>query len=249
MMRLDGVEIKVSLAGPSVADALEKLDVDRHDETPRRRGVGFIEDISPRSDLPLFHCGVVLRVRRAIDTDDEGDSTIKLRPCRRRQLHASWRDATKGKDWELKVEEDWAGPRRVLAVSCCSNLPTARVDAVLDGSEGISHLFEKRQEAFLRECCEPPPGLDGLTLLPLIESTRWDEVPVGSVEKVVVERWRIDDLDFLELSARADDRDQAAELQEDLQRAVDDLALASDDAEESKTARVLAHLVERARHT
>jgi hypothetical protein len=58
-----------------------------------------------------------------------------------------------------------------------------------------------------RDSCrtaQAPINLDAPTLLPLVAATRWKKVRVGSVRDVIVERWTIDDLDFLELSIRSD---------------------------------------------
>ncbi len=86
-MRLDGVEIEVSIAGTEVPSALDALGIG---DDGQRRGIGFIEDSTVGVELPLFHHGVVLRVRE-ID-DDEDDSTVKLRPCRRSQVTEQWLD-------------------------------------------------------------------------------------------------------------------------------------------------------------
>jgi hypothetical protein len=244
-MRLDGVEIKVSLAGANVTTALEALKIDPASD-PHRRRVGFIEDVTVGHDLPLLQCGIVLRVREF--GDEDGDSTVKLRPCRRSQLTRAWIDKRDGDGWRLRVEEDWAGTRHVLAVSCVSDLPSGRIDASATGREPLRRLFNDGQERFLSECGSARVNLDALTLLPLIDTSRWTDGRLGGVSDVVVERWTIDDLDFLELSIRADDKDRARTEQQRLEGEVGTLGLERDDADESKTQRVLAHLVERARN-
>ena len=90
-----------------------------------------------------------------------------------------------------------------------------------------------------------PINLDALTLLPLVAATRWKKVRVGSVRDVVVERWTIDDLDFLELSIRSDTVADAPAAQQELERAVGALNLQPDNDDQSKTERVLAHLAGR----
>jgi hypothetical protein len=98
--------------------------------------------------LPLFHQGIVLRVRQ-IDGDAD-DSTVKLRPCRRSQLSGSWLGATKGEGWRLAVEEDWAGNRRALAASCISELPQGRIASVRAGTAPVRRLSAKARSGSSR---------------------------------------------------------------------------------------------------
>jgi len=237
-MRLNGVEIKVSLSDRQVAKALEALELGGNGQ-PRR--IGFIEDTTVGVELPLFHQGIVLRVRQIEDGDD--DSTVKLRPCRRSQLAEGWLGADKGDSWKLRVEEDWAGTRRVLAASCVADLPQRRIATAREGKEPVGGLFNGGQQRFLSDCAGIPINLDALTLLPPVEATRWKEIRVQDVEDVVVERWTIDELDFLELSAKKDTVEEAREAQARLEQAVGALGLERDEEHASKTERVLAYLV------
>jgi len=237
-MRLNGVEIKVSLSDRQVARALEVLELGGNGQ-PRR--IGFVEDTTVGVELPMFRQGVVLRVRQTEDEDD--DATVKLRPCRRSQLAESWLGAEKGDGWKFRVEEDWAGPRRALAASCVADLPPRRIAAAWEGKEPVGRLFNAGQWRFLSDCAGMPITLDALTLLPAVEAARWEEVRVGDVEDVVVERWTIDELDFLELSIRKDTVEEAQEAEAELERGVRALELERDDEHASKTERVLAHLV------
>jgi hypothetical protein len=232
-----GVEIKVSF-DQQVAMALDELGLDGHGE-PRR--IGFLEDTTVGVVLPLFHQGIVLRVRQIDDDDD--DATVKLRPCRRSQLAGNWLGAEEGDGWKLTVEQDWAGSRRALAASCGSKLPKGHIAPVLEGTEPVHRLFSQGQARFLSDCAGMPINLDALTLLPLVAATRWKEVRVGSVRDVVVERWTIDDLDFLELSIRSDTVADAPASQQELEREVRALSLQPDSDSKSKTERVLTHLV------
>jgi hypothetical protein len=233
-----GVEIKVSF-DQQVTRALDELGLNGQGE-PRR--IGFLEDTTVGVALPLFHQGIVLRVRQIDDDDDDDDATVKLRPCRRSQLAGNWLGAEEGDDWKLTVEQDWAGSRRALAASCGSKLPKERIAAVLEGAEPVHRLFSQGQARFLSDCAGMPINLDALTLLPLVAATRWKKVRVGSVRDVVVERWIVDDLDFLELSIRSDTVADAPAAQQELEREVGALNLQPDSDSKSKTERVLAHL-------
>jgi hypothetical protein len=167
---------------------------------------------------------------------------VKLRPCRRSQLAESWLGAEKGDGWKFRVEQDWAGDRRTLAASCVADLPSRQIAAVRKGKEPVGRLFNTAQLRFLSDCAGMPINLDGLTLLPPVAATRWEKVRVGDVEDVVVERWTVDELDFLELSIRKDTVEEAQEAQAMLERAIRALGLERDDEQKSKTELVLAHL-------
>jgi hypothetical protein len=234
-----GVEIKISF-DQQVTRALDELGLDGHGE-PRR--IGFLEDTTVGVALPLFHQGIVLRVRQ--NDDDADDTTVKLRPCRQSQLAGNWLGAVEGHGWRLTVEQDWAGSRRALAASCGSKLPKERIAAVLEGSEPTHRLFSQGQARFLADCAGTPINLDALTLLPLITATRWKKVRVRNVRDVVAERWTIDDLDFLELSIRSDTVADAPAAQQELERAVGALNLQPDSDSKSKTERVLNYLAGR----
>jgi hypothetical protein len=239
-MRLDGVEIKLSFVGAQVDAAVDALGLGRGGQP---REIGFLEDATVGMALPLFRHGIVLRVRQVEDGAD--DATVKLRPCRWSQLTERWLAAEEGDGWKLKKEQDWAGRRRVLAVSCGSDLPRGRIAAVRDRAEPVRRLFGDGQERFLADCAGMRINLDALTLLPPVAATRWEDVRVADVEGVVAERWTVDQLDFLELSIRPDTVEQALPAQQRFEQAVRALHLEPDDESTSKTERVLAHLLGR----
>ena len=236
-MPLNGVEIKVSLGNRQVAKAVKALKLDGNPPPPR--AVGFIEDTTVGVELPLFRQGVVLRVREVGDGDD--DATVKLRPCRRSQLAESWLGAEKGDGWKFRVEQDWAGSRQTLAASCVADLPSGRIAAVRKEEEPVGRLFNTAQLRFLSDCAGMPINLDALTLLRPVAATRWERVRVEDVNDVVVERWTVGKLDFLELSIKQDTVEEALKAQAALEKAIEELGLKRDD-QESKTKRVLAYL-------
>jgi hypothetical protein len=238
--RLDGVEVKLTLAGDRVDQAVQALQL--APDRPRWR-IHFGEDVTAAvgPTTPLLDLGVVLRARRRPGEPD--DTTIKLRPCRRSQLGGPWPTATKGDGWELKLEADWAGEQRVLAVSLTADQPGDVIADVAEDGAPVRSLFLDEQLDFLRECCDARIDLDALTLLPPVTATRWKEVrtaPAGL--EVRAERWTVDHLDFLELSVVADPGDAPA-AQRALHGFVGSLGLAVDPHQEPKTRQVLAHLV------
>ena len=245
-MRLDRVEIKVSLEGGQTRSAVRALDLP---EGPKWQ-IYFCEDVTSGTSpgTPLLDLGVILRARQKPDGKD--DTTVKLRPCRRSQLSDAWLAARSGEDdagedWDVKLEADWSGDRRVLAVSCSADRPEGVVAAAGRGDGGVGELFQAKQVAFLQDCAGVRVNLATLTVLPPVTATRWKEVeaaPPGLDARA--ERWTVDDLDFLELSVVADLGD-APTRQVALTRFVGDLGLEVDEAGASKTQQVLRRLVER----
>jgi hypothetical protein len=205
----------------------------------------FCEDVSRgvSAATPLLDVGVVLRARKKANDPDPDDSTIKLRPCRRSQLANRWLAAHDVDGF--KVEADWAGSRKVLAASYTADLGKARLDDVRDGAKEVSSLFTKEQTSFLAACSVVPVNLDAVTLLPPVGAVRWQpfqEPLAGQTWDLRAERWTVDALDFLELSivAKIDD---AAPVQAAFESFVRSRGLAIHDSQETKTRRVLEHLV------
>jgi hypothetical protein len=203
-MRLDGVEVKVSLDSDQTAEAVRALDL--ADVTPWK--IFFVEDVTTGlcSGTPLLDQHLIVRARQK--TKGKDDVTVKFRPGRRSQLTDSWLATTRtadGKlDAELKVEEDWAGERRVLSISLTAERPNDLVAAVAAGEAGIGALLTDDQRRLVDECAGILVNLAALTMLPAVSAMRWPTFaapgPGGSALDVRAERWTVHDLDFLELS-------------------------------------------------
>lgn len=243
-MRLDAVEIKVTVEGVQVGRGLETFGLGSNGW---QRSVYFCEDVtsSVSASTPLLDLGVILRARQ---THGNGtDSTIKLRPCRRSQFPDRWLHATKGTA-ALKLEADWAGTRRVLAASCSANRPDRTIGQVRTGDKALRTLFSTEQKRFLADCGGIPVNLSVLTLLGPVAATRWEPFHTAAPDPefdVVAERWVVDDaLDFLELSVRVNpgvaDVTKAA-----FEELVRRRGLQLDPNQDTKTRRVLEYLVAR----
>ena len=182
----------------------------------------------------------------------KGDSTVKLRPCRWSQLSGDFFANRENDSTELKIEADWAGPKRTLAASLTTDWDDDRVAAVRSGNLPPAGLFDQEQRRFLKQCGPGRVNLDALTALADITATRWKEFPAkvdGPDLSVRAERWMIDGvIDFLELSIASDlgraERDQAA-----LHYFLANHALTMEQNQENKTQRVLNYLVARAMST
>ena len=246
-MRLDGVEVKLTLASDQTAKAVQALDLP--DVTPWQ--IYFVEDLTTGlpSSTPLLDEKLIIRARQK--TKDKDDVTVKLRPGRRSQLTASWLDITKtthdGLETELKVEQDWAGHRRTLSVSLTSERPDGLVEAVT-GGRGIDELLSSDQKRFIDQCAAARVNLEVLSMLPAVSAQRWPTFSVprvgGSELKVRAERWRLHDQDFLELSIVAD-VEQAEKSQAALEAFVTNAGLMLAEGE-AKTTQVLQVLIAQA---
>jgi hypothetical protein len=235
-MRLDGLEIKANIARDGVPDAMEALQLD--DRSSWR--IWFYEDTSPGLSLPLLEAGLAIRVRAK--GDDDGDCTVKLRPCRRSQVTPTWLATTETDDLELTVEEDWAGDRRVLAVSGKGELGPAALAAVLASPHPPDDLLGADQARFLADCASLRVNVAELTRLGPIEATRWKDVAAEGLADLGAraERWQVAGLDFLEVSIKVEvDADQA---REEFLDALAALGVLLDASQETKTRRVLTAL-------
>ncbi len=234
-MRLDEVEIKISFSPGATERSIEELDLPRQTDGWK---IYFCEDVNPGAPgTPLLDLGVVLRARVRPGADD--DMTVKLRPCRGSQLIERWVAETV----ELKVEADWAGGRQVLAASLTRQRPESLVKEVVARQRPVQDLFTGSQREFLTECVAGGINLEALTVLPPITAVRWRSVSVAPPELGLrAERWAVDDLDFLELSAVAP-IDQAPAKQAAMLQFVRSRGLVVPDEQEPKTRLIMEHLV------
>lgn len=204
-MRLDGVEVKVSLDGTATAAAVHEFGLESG--VPPWQ-IFFVEDVTAGlgSVTPLGDQHLIIRARQKASGKD--DVTVKFRPGRRSQLTTSWlareKSTDRDLDSEFKVEQDWAGDRRSLAVSLTSERPDGLVAATAANKKGVAALLSRDQERLIVECAGTPVNLDVLSMLPPVSALRWPTFsvpgPSGSQLKVRAERWTVQHLDFLELS-------------------------------------------------
>lgn len=245
VMRLDGVEIKVSIAGEQTRDAVEALGLPAVDPWH----IFFLEDVTAGlvSSTPLLDQHLILRARQKSKGAD--DVTVKLRPGRRSQLGPRWLGMSKTEDGhlesELKVEEDWAGERRSLAISLTAERPDGLVAALAAGDGGVSTLLTEDQQRFVEQCSGLRVDLDVLSPLPPVSAMRWPTFTVpghgGADLEIRAERWTVLSLDFLELSISVG-IDEA----EDAQRALHDFVASKHlraAVGEAKTSQVMQVLV------
>ena len=244
-MRLDGVEVKVSLDGDQTAAAVHALGL--ADGAPWK--IFFVEDVTTGlcSATPLLDQHLIVRARQK--TRGKDDVTVKFRPGRRSQLTDSWLDMTKTADGnldaELKVEEDWAGERRVLSISLTAERAEGRVAEVAAGQRDIHALLTDDQRRLIDECAGTFVNLGTLTMLPAVSAIRWPAFavprPDGPPLDVRAEHWTVQSLDFLELSIVAE-VEGAPAAQAALIAFVESNGLRASEGE-TKTSQVLQRLV------
>jgi hypothetical protein len=238
-MRLDGIEIKVTIGAEQVQAAKQALAVS--DPDGRRRRIYFCEGAAATGSaaLPLLDHGVILRLRDNQGSKD--DSTAKLRPFDQVRLTPRWLQAGKQDSWEFKVEGDWVADRHVVAASLVADQD--QVQDVARGRTLPSAVFSTEQEQFLEDCAAVRVNLNELRVLGPIEVIRWKDVPLGDF-KVVAEQWDVDNaLRFLELSILVSP-DQAVAAQQRFLQLIAIEGLQPDQTQETKTRIVLEHLAD-----
>ena len=151
--------------------------------------VFFVEDVTVGlgSATPLLDQHLIIRAREK--TKGKDDVTVKFRPGRRSQLTDSWWATTKTADGdldtELKVEQDWAGERRVLSISLTAKSRAGSWRRSRQPATGSHRLLTEDQRRFIEQCAGTPVNLDTLTVLPAVSAQRWpnfprDQAPEGS---------------------------------------------------------------------
>ena len=244
-MRLDGVEVKVSLDSDQTVKAVQVLDL--ADVPPWK--IFFVEDVTIGlcSGTPLLDQHLIVRARQKARGKD--DVTVKFRPGRRSQLTDSWLAAMKTTDGDLdsefKVEADWAGERRMLALSLTAERAKGLVAAAAAGERGVGALLTDDQKRLVDECAGIQVNLAALTMLPAVSAMRWPTFAVSEPGRpaldVRAERWTVQDLDFLELSIAVDVEAAQAALNAFVERKGLQLSRG-----ETKTTQVIRQLVAKA---
>ncbi|GGL05495.1 hypothetical protein [Streptomyces flaveus] len=242
--RLDAVQVKISLGGRAVGQAVRSIGLCSDGERCRVHFCELPEGALVPGELPLLESGVILRLRTR--EDRRGDSTVKLRPCRRSRLTERWLAFRVGGRDELRLEADWVGEERVLAASLVTELDRG-VDLPPDGGGLMQELFSPAQQEFLVDCADIPVDFRALQVLGPVQATRWRDARCR-LRGLTAERWTVrgtdadgGSLEFLELSLRAAP-DEAEIAQAGLEALVRRLGLESDTEQTAKTRLVLEHL-------
>lgn len=232
---VDGVEIKFTVAEDGVPAALSAFGLGLADAT--RQTVSFYDVLqAPAPAAPrLLRAGVVLRLREKADGSRK--TTLKLRPAEEDRLTGDWAAGADRVD-DYKVEYDWARTP-VLAASVDRDVDAEENGTATGPGGSLRDLYSAAQLRFLHDC---GPALDvpwpDLQPAGPIEALRWNDVEAGPFtgkKALRAERWRGAGLTFLEVSARVDDVDDAAQARADLLAELTARSITPDPATESKT--------------
>ncbi len=242
--RLDGIEIKVTVGISGLARAMEALGLDPGSAVRRR--IWFCDVASAGGVDPkpvLLGERLILRLR---ETEGKGaDSTVKFRPVDPPPLLAHWRHVRQVDGGELRVEGDWVGERKLVSASLVADQGDDEPTEAAAGRRTLDRLFSHKQEEFLHDHATVDVDLNGLRVLGPVAALKWEPQDRGLPRHLAAEHWKVDDLEFLELSVRADDETDATDVQGRLGRALHELGLNTDGVQETKTRTVLEHLIRR----
>ena len=243
------VEIKITLAD-DIAAACQRLGLDSVEPEPYR--LWFCEVVRLHEGVAqptLSESGLILRLRSRADSDD---ATVKLRRKGRLNLPAGW-DRQLGRT-ESKYEGDWTGADQHQSASLTLGLPAGSVAAMV---ERWPPLPRRALSAAQTRFAAAVAGRSRLLLrgaqpLGPVSALKWRGVPGLVVSKdaanrraakeVYAERWRIDALDFLELSIQVKAR-SALRWQERFTARVSETVGLDTGALATKTKLILNHLL------
>jgi hypothetical protein len=228
-----GVEVKATLVGDDVARAVAALGLEgdgKHLE------VWFFDALDAAGALTLGSRSIILRLRRR---KDRWTSTLKLRPAVLARLTGDFAPGSDEFGDRYKVEYDWAN-RPVLAASM-DHEPDVEDPASALAADVVSAV----QRRLMDEAGNPPrEPWEGILAVGPVDARRWDDVSTPHLDGLRAERWTyLGDRRFLELSLRADDRDEAGKRRETLLADLADVNLAPDPNAPPKTETVLRDLL------
>jgi hypothetical protein len=239
MEHMEHVEIKVSFGAEHLAEAASAFGLRAADA--EERDIWFCEYLdgpAGPTGLPLLDQGIILRLRRRRGRAD--DATMKIRRSEQAPLPGDWRPRL-GEQETFGVEGDWVGSRRLVSASLVARLGDDDIDEVATGRRSVARVFSAAQEDLLRVSCPLPIDLRALEPLGPVAAHKWEPAPRGFEHPIAAERWKVDELRFLELSIRVPGA-AAETAQAAFERHLRDRGLDVDTVQETKTRLVLGHL-------
>ena len=109
---VDAVEIKCTLSG-DLGPAVASFGLGRNPD--RKRQIWFFDKLDTTGAEPqLLRAGIILRLRRK--KDDDGETTVKLRPARPERLVGDFRAGSGRFGEAYSVEWDWARSKVLSAM-------------------------------------------------------------------------------------------------------------------------------------
>jgi hypothetical protein len=225
---IDSVEIKVT-AGPDDSERASRAFALDGAVASRRR-VYFFDTTA----LSLFGTGIILRVRRIADDDD--DSTAKLRPVVPSRVAKRWRDME-----GFKLEVDVVGDKLVCTASLSARQARDEIENAVR-AQRVRRLFARRQESLLDELGTAAVEWKELHVLGPVEVHRWVVTPRELGQEVTVDRWHLaEGLEWLQMSIRVEPA-VARAAHGSFTRFLHARRIATDAGQETMTRTVLEHL-------
>jgi hypothetical protein len=161
---------------------------------PIRRRVYFFDTL----ELALAEQDLFVRARVTEHDDDE--STVKLRPLPDTGVPAVWKKSG------FEIEADVVGSTPSASIKLEDKPEPGRIEKVAsDDKPALSKLFNKKQEAIIKDALPRGTKLDDLKVLGPIDARKW-ELPADILPpyELCVEEWSLPDASrFLELSFKA----------------------------------------------
>jgi len=229
------IEIKVTVDGRLVAEAIDAFDLDP--AAAQARSIWFCESAAGlhHQRLDLLDRGIILRMRAG--AFDSSDATVKLRGSQPPQLSSTWQD-------KFEVEGDWSGEQKMISASLTAKIKAGVIESAVAEGGCLQDVFAGLQTRYLSEECEPPVAPAELRALGPIAALKWKAFSVdGLSSDVRAEQWAVDDLLFLEFSLRVKFRD-AKDAQQELRQVIADHGIKIGNQQAPKTSLVLRHLAE-----
>jgi hypothetical protein len=226
------VELKVTIDPDQIEDAIEALELDEDDA--ERRYITYYDT----EDLDFFEAGLVLRSRKIIDDDD--DSSVKMRPMTADEAWGLIPDYFE--EDGFKCEIDRTPSRETSSCSLKAKQHRGEIDDVADGERDLDKLFSSEQENLVDLFAPEGFDWDDLEILGPVDTQRWEwDVEALGGEELTVELWQMPDGGTLmELSIKVE-QEESVDAMQALLAYVADHGLSLDDAQTTKTRRVLTH--------
>jgi hypothetical protein len=228
----EAIEVKVTIAERHEDDVLRKFRLASGDAEKRR--IYFYDT----RELGLFKKGVALRAREM--DDDACDSTVKIRPVEPEQVDAKWR-----KKSGFKLEADAVGKKVIRSASFTCKQQPKEIEEVASGARPIEKLFTGDQEDFLNEMAPVTVDFSRVVALGPVAARRWRFENPGLPYELCVEEWLLPNKqDLIEISIKTK-REEAAAAQAALHGFLDELGLAAQTGQQTKTRLALEYFAKR----
>ena len=233
-------EIKLELSPSDLPRLLEALELSKKEKSkPRERRIYFFDTPT----LELYRSGIILRAR--LESDSDGDSTVKVRtPEEQLGRFAEFED-TKGFkcEWDQAVFRSPENSGKLHCSLSKDQSALAFAHGLVARDRPLSSLYTSKQLDFLNQSASLPIAWENLKILGPVQSTTWESEESSFGRALTVELWEIagSGVRILELSLKVDSEESSDDSQKIL-RWIHERGLKPLDSGRSKTQWVLERL-------